>query len=246
MDSFTVDRRQFYEEIGVTLENRADQNLRHSIKPEPRTHPNVLNFEHAIEPSGSAPSLVKIHDVCSDETSDVSTEAMTTPEFWDALEESRPLPPDEGEAFSSNSVYALIGSVVSEDQENYHPGQSSSNNPYSSLNDFDVVRMPPDKRQILSHNVAGGDKDVGGNRIESEGDKSPVEDVHSSQKRKIIDCLVERTFSDATAAGKKLRARSSTDACGSSSASSLKRNSLQEGGHSKLRRSKRLEEKART
>ncbi|KAF2995311.1 hypothetical protein E8E15_000093 [Penicillium rubens] len=99
---------------------------------------------------------------------------------------TRPLPPDEGEAFSSNSVYALIGSVVSEDQENYHPGQSSSNNPYSSLNDFDVVRMPPDKRQILSHNVAGGDKDVGSNQIEPGGDESPVKDVRPSKKRKII------------------------------------------------------------
>ncbi|KAJ5559535.1 hypothetical protein N7513_001934 [Penicillium frequentans] len=242
MDSFTVDRH----EIGVTLESRVDQDLRHSIKPESRTHPNVLNFEHAIAPSGSAPSLVKIRDVCSDETSDVSTEAMTTPEFWDALEESRPPLPDESEAFSSNSVYALIGPVVSENQENYHPGQPSSNKPYSSLNDLDVVRMPPDKRQILSHNVAGGDRDVGGNQIESEGDKSPVEDVDSSKKRKIIDCLVERPFSDATAPGKKVKARSSTDTCASSRVFSFKRNSLQEGGHSKLRRSKRLEEKART
>ncbi|KAJ5642595.1 hypothetical protein N7490_006595 [Penicillium lividum] len=135
------------------------------MEPESRTHLNVLDFEHAIAPSGSAPSLVKIREVCSDETSDVSTEAMTTPEFWDALEESRPLPPDEGEASSSKSVYALIESVVYVDQEKYHPGPSSPNNPYSSINDFDVVRMSPDNRQILPHNVAGGDKKVGGDRI---------------------------------------------------------------------------------
>ncbi|KAJ5981978.1 hypothetical protein N7451_012078 [Penicillium sp. IBT 35674x] len=69
------------EEIGVTLENRVGRDLPHSIKPESRTHPNVLNFEHVIAPSGSTPSLVKIREVCSGETSDVSTEAMTTPEF---------------------------------------------------------------------------------------------------------------------------------------------------------------------
>ena len=84
---------------------------------------------------------------------------MTTPEFWDALEERQPSPLDGSRAFPPNSVDAPADSVIAEVQGGYHIGQESPNH-LSSILDFDGTKMALGRCQTLPHDAAEVGKGV--------------------------------------------------------------------------------------
>jgi hypothetical protein len=104
--------------------------------PKPGTKANPIVIEDDLAPLGSASNPIVIyvdeehcgHDKAEELDSDVDTEIMATPEFWENLtDECFPVPKDEGVVVGSTSVLTPTRLLGCENPEPRFFGQSSEN-----------------------------------------------------------------------------------------------------------------------